>query len=310
MMSKLVKEEYHVEKVPVIRRNSFWRSLQLYLISEGKLLFKGLKSGFADPIMLTSRIVWPKSLDKAIRPQARWFEIDPKKPNGKAILLAHGFGASPEVFRDLAPVLANAGFYVRSIRISGHGTSPGHLATTSGADWLASVAWHYQETSKNYDRIYFLGHSLGGTLGLLLSTIYPIERVVAMCAPIKLNIPPAKFVRQASILVKYWPRSKRRKKEIRELGTLHYDVWPLYAIAGIFEVGKVLIDRKKLLKLPVLYISATHDSKQLQDQSDIVRNYLDETPVEFRVADNSRHQVLEGPDMPQITEWILEWFAN
>ncbi len=308
-MPELLKEEYQVEKVPIVRRNSFWRSLKIYITNESKLLFQGLQSAFADPVILLARTVWPKSLDKAIRPQAQWFDIRPKKANGIAILLAHGFGATPEVYRDLAPLIADAGFYVRVIRISGHGTTPGHLATTSGADWLASVAWHYKETVKEYNTIYYLGHSLGGTLGLLLATIFPIDRIIVMCAPIKLNIPPAKFVRQASIIIKYWPRSRRRKNEIKELGTAHYDVSPLYAIAGIFEVGKVLISRKHLLKTPVLYISAKHDARSLRDQPEIFRKFLDETSVEFKVAENSRHPVLEGPDMPQITDWIMEWFS-
>lgn len=309
-MSELIEEKYYIEKVPIVRRNSFWRSLKLYLISESKLLFQGLKSAFADPVILIGRIFWPKSLDRAIRPQARWFDIKPKNPNGIAILLCHGFGATPEVYKKLAPVIADEGYYVRAIRISGHGTSPGHLATTSGADWLASVAWHYKETAKDYDRIFYLGHSLGGTLGLILTTIFPIEKIIVMCAPIKLNIPPAKFVRQASIVVKYWPRSKRRRNEIKNLGTAYYDVSPLYAIAGIFEVGKVLISRKHLLTTPVLYISAKYDARSLRDQPGIFKKYLDDTPTEFKMAENSRHTILEGPDMPQITEWIFDWYSN
>ncbi|MFV2015775.1 MAG: alpha/beta hydrolase, partial [Candidatus Heimdallarchaeota archaeon] len=305
-MTELLREEYQVEKVPVVIRNSLLKSWRLYLVNEGKLLFQGLKSAFADPIILLARTVWPKSRDKAIRPQARWFDIKPKNPNGIAILLCHGFGATPEVFKELAPVIANEGYYVRAIRISGHGTSPGHLATTSGADWLASVAWHYKETAKEYEQIYYLGHSLGGTLGLLLATIFPIQRIVVMCTPIKLNIPPAKYVRQASIIVKYWPRSKRRRNEIKELGTAHYNVSPLYAIAGIFEVGKVLISRKHLLTTPVLYISAKYDARSLRDQPEAFRKNLDQTPVEFKTAGNSRHTILEGPDLPQVTKWILD----
>lgn len=308
MMTEILEEKYNIEKVPVIRRNSFYRSLKIYLITEGKFLFQGLKSAFRDPLILMARTVWPKTVDRAIRQQARWFEIKPSKPNGKAILLAHGFAATPEVFRRLAPELAKKGYYVRAIRISGHGTSPGHLATTSGVEWLASVAWHYQETSKNYDRIFFYGHSLGGTLGLLLATIYPIERVVVTCAPIKLHIPSAKFVRQASIVVKYWPRSRRRKKQIREQGTAYYDVSPLYAIAGIFEVGEILRKRNMLFTTPVLYIRAKYDAKQLQDQGDKFKEYFGDTINEFKVAENSKHEVLEGPDKILIQEWILEWF--
>ena len=143
-----------------------------------------------------------------------------------------------------------------------------------------------------------------------MATIYPIERILVMCSPIKLNIPPAKFVRQASILVKYWPRSRRRRNKIRELGTAYYDVSPLYAIAGIFEVGEMLRRRNNLLKTPVMYVSAKYDAKSLLDQADIFKEYFSKTPTEFRIAENSKHEILEGPDKPLIDQWILEWFNS
>ncbi len=310
-MKKLyLEEDSSLEKIPIPPRESFFQTTVKFLLREFRLIGAALNSAFADPILLMKYIFWPKSLDRGIRPEAQWFEVKPEKSNGVGLLLCHGFASTPEMYREIAPKLAESGYHVRVIRLSGHGTTPGHLAQTSGAEWFASVVWHYQIMEQEYDRIFFLGHSLGGTLGLLLATIYPIDTVIAMCSPIELNIPPARFVRQASIFVKYWPRSRKRRKFIKEMGTQTYLVTPLYAIAGIFEVGTILRKRSENLKIPVLYISARQDHKSLLDQPDKFLQYFPKLPITIKNAEKSPHTLLYGPEKEMITSWIIEWFEN
>ena len=49
------------------------------------------------------------------------FEIKPVKPNGKGILMIHGFTDSPYNFHDIANRLAERGFLVRAVVLPGHG---------------------------------------------------------------------------------------------------------------------------------------------------------------------------------------------
>ncbi|MHA2250861.1 MAG: alpha/beta hydrolase [Candidatus Kariarchaeaceae archaeon] len=304
---QLVEEVGSFEKVPILKREPFFQSTRNVILREARLLFSALNSAFGDSLLLSSRLFWPKSVDRAIRPQAQWFEIKPENPNGIGLLLCHGFASSPEMFAEIAPKLATKGYYVRVIRLSGHGTTPGHLAQTSGVDWFATVVWHYRELTKEVERTFFIGHSLGGTLGLLLSTIYPIETVVALCAPIDLYIPPARFVRQASLFVKYWPRSKKKQEFIKEKGIQTYLKTPLYAIAGIFEVGSVLRKRANKLTSPVLYVRAGLDHKNLLDQDEKFKLHFPNTSTTFKEAKNSPHTILYGPEKDLVTTWIIEW---
>ncbi|MHA2091396.1 MAG: alpha/beta hydrolase [Candidatus Kariarchaeaceae archaeon] len=308
--SEVIEEDKTFEKVAILPRESFIRSLSTYLNRELRLIYTGLHSAFYHPLTLSKWIFWSKSVDRGIRPEAQWYELKGKPENGVGILVCHGFASTPEIFRDVAPKLQNLGYRVRVIRLSGHGTSPGHLAQTSGAEWFASVVWHYQELTKDCERIFFLGHSLGGTLGLLLATIYPIETVIAMCAPVQLHIPPARFVRQASLFVKYWPRSKSRRRFIQETGIQTYMKTPLYAIAGIFEVGTVLRNRAEYLDIPILYVRAGLDHKSLLDQPERLKEHFPNVPITIKEAKNSQHTLLFGPERDQGMQWIEEWFEN
>jgi len=298
------------EKIPTPAREPLYKTSYRYLLRELHIIGDGLISGLSESLALVKRIFNPKSVDRAIQPQAAWFHIKPAQPNGRAVLLCHGFAATPEIFRELAETLANAGYYVRAIRLSGHGTSLGHLAQTTAVDWFASVVWHYQQTKENYDNITFVGHSLGGTLGMILATIYPLQSMIAMCSPVELDIPPAKFVREASILVKYWPRSRRKREALDREGLSSYRASPLYAIGGIFEATQMVRDRADHLTLPMLYVKAVNDHKTLIVQPEKIKKYLTSTPVTFKIAENSPHSVLQGPERELIHEWILDWLET
>ncbi|MGO2240743.1 MAG: hypothetical protein ACTH5D_03185 [Halomonas sp.] len=55
------------------------------------------------------------------------FDIRPDEPAKRGILLAHGRGASPWYFIDIATAMANNGWLVRSTLLPGHGTRPADL---------------------------------------------------------------------------------------------------------------------------------------------------------------------------------------
>jgi pimeloyl-ACP methyl ester carboxylesterase len=128
-----------------------------------------------------------------------------------------------------------------------------------------------------------------------------------MASPIELDIPSARFVRQASILVKYWPRSRRKRRQLEREGLDTYRVSPLWAIAGIFETCNVLRQRAERLTVPVLYVRSPNDHKTLLTQPDKFRKYFPNTPTTFRDAENSPHAMLQGPEREQIQQWISEW---
>ena len=294
----------------ILERESFSKTTRRFVRMEFRLYYYSIRRAFKAPITLLKWIFSSTIVNKNVLPQAKPFEIKPDKPNGIGILMAHGFAATPEIFREIGPILAKEGYYVRALRLKGHGTTEADMSQTSGVDWFSTVLWHYKEMSKKYDRIFYLGHSLGGTLGLLLSTIYPIETVIALSTPINLHISSAKYVRQMSMVVKYWPRSKRKRLAIREAGIATYQKTPLYAIGSIFEVTKLLRNRAEKLKLPVLYVRAGLDHKTLVDQPDEYRKFFPNTPTTFKDAENSPHSLLLGHEKDTVNEWIVQWFEK
>ena len=94
------------------------------------------------------------------------FEVKPRKQLNvsKGIILVHGLGDSPFSFVDLANSLANEGFLVRTILLSGHGTKPGDMLDASYKDWQLLLEHHVRLLKTEVDDVYLGGFSTGGNL--------------------------------------------------------------------------------------------------------------------------------------------------
>lgn len=92
------------------------------------------------------------------------FELSPKRPTDKAILLVHGLGDSPFSFSDLAVSLNNQGVHVQSLLLPGHGSKPEDLQLAEYADWQAVVDHYANLLKKSYSEVWLGGFSTGANL--------------------------------------------------------------------------------------------------------------------------------------------------
>lgn len=106
---------------------------------------------------------------RANAPDARRASTEPftLNPEGApALLLVHGFADGPSVFARIAPPLAEAGFAVRALHLSGSGVPPAQMAGTTLATWRADLDREIAALrAENPARpLWLVGHSLGGAL--------------------------------------------------------------------------------------------------------------------------------------------------
>ena len=86
-----------------------------------------------------------------------------------ALLLVHGFNDTPQTFARMAPVLADAGFFVRAVRLPGAGVRVDRSGSVQYVDWVRAVADEAAELARNHDPVVAVGHSLGAAILLKVS---------------------------------------------------------------------------------------------------------------------------------------------
>ena len=103
--------------------------------------------------------------------------------NGRAILLLHGSGDSPQTLRYLAERLHAAGFTVSAPLLPGHGRSPEAFARVRASDYTAAAQAALDDLRRRHGWIGVGGLSMGAALAAQLAADASDVRVLVMLAP-------------------------------------------------------------------------------------------------------------------------------
>lgn len=121
--------------------------------------------------------------DKApVRTCARPWKMVHEKQAEVAVVCCHGFTGYPGELGRPGSDLYDAGFDVWAMRYSGHGTSQKDFLATSDEDWLDTARNCMRDITSRYDKVYLVGHSMGGSIAIILASEFPVERM-ALIAP-------------------------------------------------------------------------------------------------------------------------------
>ena len=183
------------------------------------------------------------------------------KGNSTGILLIHGFTGSPAELILLGKFLNRAGYTVLGVRLAGHGTSERDIIRTTKYDWFDSVLDGYAILKSVCEKIFVVGHSMGGLLSLKLASIHKIEKIVSIAAPIFIssetdiaNLPPRERCGENYVL-----RPRRNLENVPPAANRVYRKTPLI---NIHELLDVILEVKNILPkitAPILIMHGEED---------------------------------------------------
>lgn len=118
---------------------------------------------------------------------------------GRAVLLLHGFGDTPQTLHYVADALHAAGYSVRAPLLPGHGRTLAEFGATHAKQWISAARDAYAELSATFGPSPVVGLSMGGALGILLAAETPTMPALALVAPY-VSIP-----RRARMVARFHP---------------------------------------------------------------------------------------------------------
>ncbi|WP_428353569.1 alpha/beta hydrolase [Methyloprofundus sp.] len=228
------------------------------------------------------------------------FFIQAKEPNGYGVLLVHGLLASPAEVRDYGHYLAQQGFTVLGIRIQGHGTSPYALRELSYQQWYQSVEKGFSILQAHCSKMFVIGFSTGGALGLKLAAEAHSEilGVIAVSVPIKfvnLNFMLVPLVHNTNTFVR-WVSSFEGVKPFIENTPEHPEInYHNTPVRALYELRMLIQDLEKLLpdiKTPTLLIYADEDPVVAIQSADTVYEKLGASDKKLHIINADRHGIL------------------
>jgi len=109
--------------------------------------------------------------------------------NGGVIVFIHGFMGSPRQFDKLAQNAQRHGHSAASLLLPGHGGAVRDFSSGTMERWQSHVCAEIDRLSQRYNRIYLVGHSMGGLLAVNAAVEYPgqVYGMLLIACPFKLR---------------------------------------------------------------------------------------------------------------------------
>lgn len=222
----------------------------------------------------------------------------------KAVLLIHGFTGTPYDMRGLGEHLAAHGYTAYAPLLAGHGTSARDLARTGWRDWLGSAETAYGELSAKYDKVYVVGHSMGGDLAINLAAERDTAGAVLLAPSIFYKgsygpIPKETAVRYLTYIMvtDYFVKDMEDQTCLPGAadGRPTYRVYPVAGLRSFVELMRRTRDALPAVTEPVLVVQSKDDDMADESGPDYVMEHVSSADKRAVWADCSKHLItLDG----------------
>src|SRR4051812_11023041 len=177
-----------------------------------------------------------------------------------AVLLSHGFTASPAPTTPWARQLAGLGYTVRVPRLPGHGTTWKDMNRSRWQHWYAELDDALTELRGRCDQVVVAGLSMGGCLALRLAEQRPddVSALVLVNPAVNVARFDIKLVPALQWVVPAMPGigNDIKKADMDEIG---YDKTPLKALASQLKMWKDVRANLASVKQPLLFFRSDDD---------------------------------------------------
>ena len=211
----------------------------------------------------------PRDPETGILIGAEELDLGPESAEA-AVLLVHGFVGGSNNFGELPALLADEGYRVRAMRLPGHGTTPEDFADTPSSQFSLAVLRELRALKKEHQRVYLVGHSMGGALAALAAAIEPVDGLVLAAPYFGVTyqwyyvLPPETWTKLTAPFVKWVYKSRpfiRVNRAEAKDEILSY-VWiPAQGSVTLIEIGESVNDPFVLEQIacPVVLMHGTDD---------------------------------------------------
>jgi carboxylesterase len=227
---------------------------------------------------------------------------------GAGVLAMHGFTGSPFEVRALADMLHRNGFTVFGPALAGHATTEMDLESTSVDDYLEAAERAYEDALRRCDRLYVIGLSMGGTLGLHLAASRHLAGLVTISAPVFLY----PMVDASVPLIQQWMPGLRTPANFAawQGNVVGYKSTSIAAVRVVVDV----LDRVRKsiggVTSPLLVIHSTRDLTVPVSSAKAIHESVSSRTKKLALIDAGSHLMTVEPNLALIGPTIVDFLES
>ena len=231
------------------------------------------------------------------------------------VIFIHGFMGSPRQFDRIAEVTHTNGYNAQIILLPGHGSTLKEFSSSTYRMWRAHLYSELDRISEAYDKIWLVGHSMGGLLALCAGR-YPSKKIAGaflIATPMELTFLSKEDIKIRLAQVFLDEDHYVNKEYIGKSSIPRTHSMPFHALAPMVEVRKLMSLAKALLPkihMPVKAIYSISDELVSIKSLKILKSGLVHAPFEYTVLVDSLHAYFTDEEKLIIDDTLLEFLKT
>ena len=226
-----------------------------------------------------------------------------------AILLLHGYSATPYELSWLSRQLNDLGYTVLVPRLPGHGTCKKDFLSSNWKDWLRCASDAYIDLASKHEKVYVGGHSMGALLATIIARYFDVKKLFLFAPAFKvvnkgIPLPLMKFVKPFLKEVKRESASsfqdEKYSEAIKDYKSFHY----MAKLDDFYKIQKMA--KKALPKVrttPFVVISKQDALVPLS-----VRDFIDsKIKAEYLVLEKSPHLIFKDVEKEVVVSKVIDF---
>lgn len=228
--------------------------------------------------------------------------------NQTGVLVVHGFMAAPPEVAWAGMHLAEQGYTVYVPRLTGHGIDPRHMERMRWQDWYGHVLDGYHILRQQCDRVFVMGHSMGGLLSILLAAETPeVAGLIIAASPLLLANRLMPYSRLLAPIRAYTehPSEPELNAQIEAeqarrgepvLSRVHYSTWSTRSVHELYQLTLLANEHLPRVTQPLLLIYAEQDINIPPRNIEVIRAAVQSTDIEEVILKRGGHIIFQDAD--------------
>lgn len=225
----------------------------------------------------------------------------------KAILIIHGFAGGTYDEEELANYLElNRNFDVFQFTLPGHEKN---LSKVKCKEWIEACEKQVEWLIKNgYNKIYLIGHSMGGVIATYLASKYKEIKKLVLAAPafhylnvIKDELNVGKSIQKAPKIIKDYGSDEVIARMLK---------FNISVIKEFMELVKDYYDYPKYVTCKTLILQGNKDNLVPISSSEYVYNNLASKDKELVILDGETHDIFRGNKKEEIFKLVEKFLRS
>ncbi|WP_432662997.1 alpha/beta fold hydrolase [Wukongibacter baidiensis] len=223
--------------------------------------------------------------------------------NNIGCLLVHGFGGDYEEVRYLAEYLKTKGYNILCPSLKGHTGRRMDLMGVDYTDWIRSAEGDLISLKENSNRVFIVGFSMGGLIGINLCEKYDIDGLVTLNTPIY-----------------YWDIKNILRNIIEDFRTKDFQnirrymvssgKFPMSALYNFRRLLSITKSKIKQVKCPAFIVQAKDDDTVRVTSAKYIFDRIASKDKNLKYYNNSGHVILTSPSAEEVSKDVEAFFES